>query len=328
VLTGVLYTVTGASRLAGFFFFAWLGMLGQILCWRAFKIGVPGGDSKRYAILVLFFPSMLFWSSSIGKEAWMLLTIGLTAYGVARLLRRRRWGLVVTFVGIVGIAMVRPHVSLIILVSLLVALILMRSPPRSTFAPVLRVVAIVVVVVATAVVIDQTETFFGVQGLDQESIQQTLSSTQLRTGQGGSSFEPVAVGTPLDLPLAIGTVLFRPLPWEANNTQMLATAAEGALLALLCVLSWRRLAMALRSLRSTPYVTFALVYVLLFIYAFSSFANFGILARQRTQVLPFLFVLLALAPLRSRHRRRLRVAVSTSMIHPGRRTGRAPSHLV
>jgi hypothetical protein len=300
VLTGLLYTGTGASRLAGFFFFAWLGMLGQILCWRAFRIGVPSGDSKRYAVLVLLFPSMLYWPSSIGKEAWMLLTIGLTAYGVARVLRRLRWGLTLTFVGIVGVTMVRPHIALILLASLLVALTLMRWPSDSTLAPVLRFGAIVVVVIATLVVVNQTETFFGVESLDRESVQQTLSSTELQTAQGSSSFTPVPVDTPVDLPFAAGTVLFRPLPWEATNTQMLATAAEGLLLAVLCLVSWRRIASVPRLLRSTPFVTFALAYVVLFIYAFSSFANFGILARQRTQVFPFLFVLLALPVLASR----------------------------
>jgi len=35
------------------------------------------------------------------------------------------------------------------------------------------------------------------------------------------------------------------------------------------------------------------VYSLLFVFAFSSIANFGILARERTQVLPFFLVLLA-----------------------------------
>ncbi len=45
---------------------------------------------------------------------------------------------------------------------------------------------------------------------------------------------------------------------------------------------------------------FALVYTSAFIVAFASFANFGILARQRVLMLPFFLVLLSL-PLRRRH---------------------------
>ena len=47
-------------------------------------------------------------------------------------------------------------------------------------------------------------------------------------------------------------------------------------------------------MRRNPYVTFAVVYVAAFIWAFSGFGNFGILARQRVLMLPFFLVLLAL----------------------------------
>jgi hypothetical protein len=37
----------------------------------------------------------------------------------------------------------------------------------------------------------------------------------------------------------------------------------------------------------------AIAYVLMFVFAFGTVANFGILARQRVQLLPFVFALLA-----------------------------------
>jgi hypothetical protein len=40
-------------------------------------------------------------------------------------------------------------------------------------------------------------------------------------------------------------------------------------------------------------VTFVVVYGLLFVVAFSSIGNFGIIARERVQLLPFFLVLLA-----------------------------------
>ncbi len=59
-------------------------------------------------------------------------------------------------------------------------------------------------------------------------------------------------------------------------------------------MGWRRLVGAFHVLRSEAYVTFALAYILMFGYAFSAIANFGILTRERVQVLPFLFVPLSL----------------------------------
>ena len=46
-------------------------------------------------------------------------------------------------------------------------------------------------------------------------------------------------------------------------------------------------------MRRSPYLAFCVSYVLLFVVAFSSFGNFGILTRQRVQVFPFFLVLLA-----------------------------------
>jgi hypothetical protein len=62
----------------------------------------------------------------------------------------------------------------------------------------------------------------------------------------------------------------------------------------LTVASWRRLRRLPRALWENPYVTYAFVYSALFVLAFSNFANFGILARQRVQLLPLFLVLLAM----------------------------------
>jgi hypothetical protein len=61
-------------------------------------------------------------------------------------------------------------------------------------------------------------------------------------------------------------------------------------------------------------VAFALAYTGLFILAFSAIGNFGLLTRQRTQLLPFVLVLLAMparAPV-AEPRARVREPVATA----------------
>jgi hypothetical protein len=72
------------------------------------------------------------------------------------------------------------------------------------------------------------------------------------------------------------------------------TSVEGLALLALCVASLRRLVRLPVELFRRPYAACALVYVFAFIYAFSSIVNFGILARQRAQLLPILFVILCI----------------------------------
>ena len=105
---------------------------------------------------------------------------------------------------------------------------------------------------------------------------------------------------------------FRPFPVEVSDVTGLLSAAENLFLVALVVVSWRRLLGLPRALIRTPYITYAAAYSLVFVYAFSVIANFGILARQRTQGLVLFFVLLCL-PALAEHRR-------------GRRPGRERAH--
>ena len=155
----------------------------------------------------------------------------------------------------------------------------------------------------------ETASFLGEPSLTAETVASTLSNNETQTADGGSQFSPVVVRTPLDIVPAFGTVFFRPLPYEASNLQGFLAAGEGLLLFALFCTSWRRIRSIPRMVRDTPYVTFCIGYVFAFVYAFSSFSNFGILARQRVQALPFLLVLLALPefqtiPKRERSRQR------------------------
>jgi hypothetical protein len=120
---------------------------------------------------------------------------------------------------------------------------------------------------------------------------------QERTSSGGSEFTPASVAdSPLNLPEAAITVLFRPFPTEAHNAQALASALEGAFLMLVVVLRFRWIAAALRSARTTPYLVFAITYTVLFVVGYSTFSNFGILARERVQLYPLFLVLLSVPP--------------------------------
>jgi hypothetical protein len=62
-------------------------------------------------------------------------------------------------------------------------------------------------------------------------------------------------------------------------------------------LTWRsrrRLLNLPRSMRERPYVAYCVGYMFVFVFAFSAFSNFGILARQRAQVMPAFLVLLCI----------------------------------
>ncbi len=279
--------------MAGFILFAWIAFLGLILFSRAIRIALPDADHRRYDLVLFFLPTLLFWPSSIGKEAWMVFVLGLASYGAARLFAHRPSGLIPLGLGLWGATTVRPHLALMVLAALGPAWLARPSGRnRLGLSPYFRAFGFAVLILVLLAVVSQAETFFGVERLDAEGAQEVATYTETQTAQGGSQFQNTRVNSPTDVPVAAITILFRPFLWEADSTQGLVTAAEGLVLLGLLALSWRQLWALPKTMVRHPYVLYCLLFVLAFIVAYSSFNNFGLLVRQRAQMFPFLLVLL------------------------------------
>ena len=333
IVTGVVYAITGPSLVGGFLVFSWFGFWGLLLFWRALQIAFPEADSRRYAKLVFFLPSLLFWPSSIGKDAWMMLCLGVTTYGVARLLDRRFGAFVCIALGSLGTAMVRPHVTVLAGAGLSVAYVLRKRPQRvSALGPLRTVLTVAVLGVMVMLMLQQVSTFFGTTGTGGDSVSQVLSETSRRTSQGGSVIDQATADddspqfslNPAGLPVAVVSVLFRPFPFEASNVQNLVQSVECFALLVMFVRSWPRLVRLPRLFVSHSYVAFTTVYTLLFCWAFSTINNMGILSRERVQVLPLVLVLLAVPrPEADRPKARAHSRPPVWRVQPGQWGGRA-----
>lgn len=301
VATGALYSVTGPSIFVAYAFFATLSFWGLYFFVQAFRQAVPSGDVRRYALLVFFLPSMLFWPSALGKDAWMTFTIGLAMLGAGRLLSWRTGWLLPLTAGLVGTAVVRPPITAAILAGVAIAWVVRkRMRPGTAFTPIAGLAMVAALVIGGVVVVNQAAAFMQVESISSESVQQARDTTTVQTAQGGSEFDAQPVESPLDMPMATVSVLSRPFLFEANNIQTMIAALEGTLLLGLVALSLPRMRGILKRLRVEPYLLLCVVYVLLFVYGYSNMANFGILTRQRVQVLPFVLVFVALLPLQHR----------------------------
>jgi hypothetical protein len=302
-VTGGVYAVIGPSVIGGFLFFSWLGFLGMLLCYRAARIAVPELDGRRYAILLFFLPSMVFWPSSIGKDALICLAIGLVLYGAARSFQRLRFALPPLVAGLVVALLIRPHIAALLAVSFAGGYLIRPTIRRTPLTPLIKVVGVAVVCLAGLWVVSRAAASLGVS-TPSSAIKELNRQGEL-TSQGGSSFQATPIRGPVDLVRATVSVLFRPFPWEASSAQVLIASVEGAFLLALSLVSWRRVAAGLSRGRNS-FLVMTFLYLLGFVVAFSQFGNFGILARQRVQALPLLLVLLSMTPLLPRSRRPVR----------------------
>lgn len=294
LFTAGLYVITGPTLLGAYLVFTWFGFWGTYLCYRAFVRAVPEGSHRTYALLVFLWPSMLFWPSGIGKEAVMTLFIGLTALGAARLFTRTRFGFACLTTGLAGTALVRPHITLILFAAAFAGYLLRPAGPRATpLSPIAKLGGVAILAVGSVVVMQQAASFLELDDYSVSNVNKILGDAVERTDEGGSTFEAQPVMSPADLPWAAVTVLLRPFPWEAHNAQAFGSAAEGVFL---LYLAWRNRARLRRlpaQLRSS-FPVFCVLYLTMFVYAFSTFGNFGIIARERVMVLPFVLALLCL----------------------------------
>jgi hypothetical protein len=296
VLSGIVIAIINESRSGCFVVFSWMAFLGMYLFYCAFRIAFPEGDHKRYRLLVFFWPSMVFWPSSLGKDAWMVWMLGMCALGVANLLIGRWRGFAWLGLGSLGCIMVRPHLALIVVAGFALGLLLRRNRgaySRLLARPAGTALLMVGMIAFGAVTFAATQSFFKLDSLDLESAQGVLDSTTLQTSEGGTAFTPPSPTSPLGYVESAVTVLFRPFPTEVTGAAAIS-ALEGIFLFGLCVVSWKRLIRIIRMSLRNAYVAFAVGYTAVFIFAFASISNFGILARERSQLFPVLFILLAI----------------------------------
>ena len=292
VFTSFLFLPAVPTFLFGFLMFATLSFIGSIFFYLAFRRWFK--DPKLlllYAAFVFFMPSLLFWPSSIGKDAIMVFALGIAAYGGARVLEGGYLkGAAIATPGLLLAAAVRPHVAALIVAAIVFALFLTRQRIGNSgwFA---RLIALGIAVTVLSFVALTAATNLSVD-TSSEGLDIFLEETERRTAQGGAAVTGSPVSSPLDLPEATLRVLFRPFPYEAGNPAALVSSLESLLLMILLI---GRLPVIIRNLariRFHPYMLFVVLYTVGFVIAFSAIFNLGILTRQRVQLWPFLLAAL------------------------------------
>lgn len=298
--TGAVYYLFGSNMVAGFFIFGLLALAGSYFWYRATVDAVPFANKKLYLGLVLFAPSIAFWPSSIGKESLMQLGIGVVALGTSLVLRRRLIvGLLVAAPGGWLLWVVRPHLLALVTLAAGVAYLtgrLDRSDKAST-SFLSRPGGAVIIAFLMVFTVSQGAQFLGIDSLSLDSIQAELDEQTERSAQGGSEFDNGDNSlNPIYLPRGAVTVLLRPFPWETDSPLQLISSLESALLGALMVVRFGSLRLSVSRARKTPFLIYAWTLTIAYSMTFSSFANFGLLVRQRSLVLPALFVLVCLDP--------------------------------
>jgi Dolichyl-phosphate-mannose-protein mannosyltransferase len=289
-VTGI-YSIYTPSLLGGFIMMGSLGFLGQIGFYAALRRWVQPQQLRRYAVGLFFLPTIVFWPSSVGKDAFMLCFLGLATWGISMTLAEFQGRhLLVTVIGVGLGALIRPHVAMLLVASAAVAILLGKAPVNPG-ASRRRWIVLALLTAGLAAGAPSAAGLLDVE-LTSEGVEDLLERQDNATTQGGSEVSGEVVRSPADFPAAALRVLFRPLPNEATDVGTALSSVEGFVLLTATLLLSPRMIRGLRHVRAKPFLLFALVYVIGFVIAFSTVFNLGILARQRAQVMPLFLVIL------------------------------------
>ena len=293
IATGIVMTLVGSNELATFLVFSWLSFVGAILFYRAFTLTFSGADHRRYALMLFFLPSLIFWTADVSKESIMMLALGLSAYGAAKILSRRRGGFVLVVPGVVIGVLVRPNEMLLMLAGFAVAMMVPTASRRQNLGGLRRLAGLVFLAGLLALSAGLTLRYLHGGSGGSLSLQQTNANNQ-GSGLGfGSSGVPYSSNI-LTFPRDVYEVLFNPLPYNSHGTGELVAAFENTVMLGLIVLSLRNLRIVPRAAFARPYLMLCTVYTAGFIYAFAALGNLGLIERERTMMFPFMLVLLAI----------------------------------
>lgn len=276
--------------------FSFIGLLAIAVFYRA-AVVLLGRDDKRVFVVLALMPSILYWSSIIGKDPVSLLGIAFYVYGTVSWYKTGRLRHIAPLAfGIIIATLVRPWFGPLMAIPLLAVLL---GKQRNGFAsgPIVRVL-IIVLFLAGSFVAWQTSRF-SESFSSTESLLSTTSSVNLAyASYGDSTTEAVQYRSLsqliLTLPLGIPSALFRPLPGEVPNALGFISGIENLVLVIIALVGFSRIP---RAQVKHPLFIWAVLFVGIWAaqYGLTAIGSLGSLVRYRLQILPlFLGILLYL----------------------------------
>lgn len=267
-------------------------MIGLLALYQFFKAAelILGRKDPRLLVALALYPSILFWSSTLGKDAPMLLGMGLYARGaVSIVLERRARGLRMVFAGCAIVSLIRFWYFPMLIGPFMMLNFL--SARRSAWRWPVGIISAAVLAVSIVYVMK----FWEIRGVG--DLIETRSTMTTAFVGGGSTLDAQEIdgfgALVRNGPIVVFTALFRPLPFEVPNMFGFVQGAENLFLLLLFLrAAWRT---RIRELFE-PLVAWASFFVLCWAILYGSVAyNLGTMARYKLQVLPvFLGLLLYL----------------------------------
>lgn len=253
------------------------GLLGLVLLYHSLKRYIE--KLSWYWILLLFIPSMSFWSAGLGKDSISFFSVCLFLYAIT--FNKKLY--ILLPISFFFMFMVRPHIALMMIISFVIYFIL-----RSRIHLLVKLITLPVIIAGVIFSSGFVQQYVGLDEASIDSVSSYVDDRQNSNLGGGSSIDLQS----MSYPVQIFTYVFRPLPFDAHSALALFTSLENTILLILFLYVLFKNKFRLYSFIEGKHAW-------LLIYAFLTCsmlaittANLGIATRQKWMFMPILIYLL------------------------------------
>lgn len=280
-LAAIFVQLLDQSFLGTFLIFNIFGGIGLLAFDACLRIATQdkAPHIQRLATLIIFLPSVSFWSSAIGKDSLSFMATGLALWA-AMDLGRRAW--LMAF-AVVVMLLVRPHMAGMMVMGLTLATLL---DARTSLGKKLILGSIALAVAAALVPFALRYAGVG-ETVSAEALTSYVEQRQSYNMEGGSGVDIAS----MSLPMQLFTYMFRPLVFEAHTVFALAAAFDNLILLYLFIAGgwalWQGRRTGLGENRVFMWSYALLAWATLAV----TTANLGIAVRQKWMFTPMLILL-------------------------------------
>lgn len=230
-------------------------------------------------ILILFIPSMSFWSAGLGKDAISFLATCLFLYAVTN----EKKSFLSIAIAFFLMFMVRPHIAALILVSYIIYFII-----QARVNIVLKAILLPIIALGVFSSIGFVQSYAGLEDSSLTGVSDYIDERQGYNQGGGSSLDISSMSYPMQM----FTYIFRPLPFEAHSIVALVASIENTILLFSFVYILLKSKFNYRPFfKDKNLWLFMYVFLTCTILALTT-SNLGIAARQKWMFMPVLIYLL------------------------------------
>ena len=281
-ITALFSSDLGLSIVAVFLVYNIIGFVGLLAFDGSLRIATfnAGRDTRFLASLIVFLPSISFWSSAIGKDAVSFASVGIALWASLDF-RRRSW---LMFAAVALMLIVRPHIAVLMVIAVVASVVLHSH--LSVFQRI--AIGALAIGISTLIMLPALELLGLDEGANASSLAKFVTRQQGHNMQGGGAID---IST-MPLPLQMFTYLFRPLPYEASGIAGFAASFDNMILLALFALGARSF-LRLRAVEGNANRAFLWIYsISTWVALASTSSNLGISLRQKWMFVPMLIYLL------------------------------------